>query len=254
MLDLSLEGKVALITGGSAGIGLATAKLFAEHGAAVAIAGRSQDTLDQALNELTNITAQAMALSADMANDDDLETLVAETTARFGGVDVLVNNAGTGRQAAMAEMSKDDFSEVMQVNVWAPIRLAQLCRPSMLERGGGVILNIASNEALRPSIDLGVYPPSKSALANVTQMMAKEWGAQNIRAVCIAPGLVRTKLAAPLIELVEAQNLQLNPSGTIGEPHDIAAFALLCATDAGRFAAASTLVVDGGELSMGPFG
>ncbi len=254
-VDFSLEGKVALVTGGSKGIGRAIALTFAEHGADVALAARGVETLEQAAKEIEARGRRVLALPTDVSDESALEALVARTRDVLGGVDVLVNNAATGDQGgALADLTRPDFDRVLAVNLWAPIRLCQLCRPSMQERGGGTIINVASNEGIRPMAGLSIYSPSKAALISLTQMLAKEWAKDGIRALCIAPGLVRTELTAELVPAVEEKGIQINPLGVIGEPADIAALALVAASPAGRFLTATTLVVDGGEMSAGPFG
>jgi len=254
-VNLSLEGKVAVVTGGSKGIGRAIALTFAEHGADVVIAARGAEALERTRKEIEERGRRVLAVQADVANAPDLERLYAEVCEAFGGVDVLVNNAATGDEGReLSKLTRDEFDRVLSVNLWAAIRLSQLCRPSMQQRGGGVILNIVSNEAIRPMAGLGIYSPSKAALVNLTQMLAKEWAGDGIRAACIAPGLVRTELAAPLVDMVEKHGLKLNPLGAIGEPEDIAGLALFLCSPAGRFATATTFVVDGGEMAAGPIG
>jgi len=255
MVNLSLEGKVAVVTGGSKGIGRAIALAFAEYGADVAIAARGAEALERTRKEIEELGHRALAVQTDVSSAGDLDRLYAEVCQALGGVDVLVNNAATGDEGRdLSGLTRDEFDRVLGVNLWAPIRLSQLCRPSMQERGGGTILNITSNEGIRPLPGLGIYSPSKAALINLTQMMAKEWVGDGIRALCIAPGLVRTELAAPLVKMVEEQGVKLNPMGEIGEPEDIASLALLLVSPAGRFATATTIVVDGGEMAAGPFG
>jgi len=254
-VDLSLAGKIAVITGGSKGIGRAIALTFAEHGAQVAIAARGVEALERTAKEIEERGVRAFAVPTDVADERALEALVARVSGELGGVDVLVNNAATGDQGgALSKLKRTEFDHVMAVNLWGPIRLCQLCRSSMRERGGGTIINVASNEGIRPMPGLGIYSPSKAALINLTTMLAKEWAKDGIRAVSLAPGLVRTELAAELVKAVEEQNVQINPLGVIGEPADIAAWALVAASPAGRFLTATTLVVDGGEMSAGPFG
>jgi NAD(P)-dependent dehydrogenase (short-subunit alcohol dehydrogenase family) len=254
-VDLSLAGKTAVITGGSKGIGRAIALTFAEYGAQVAIAARGVEVLEQTAAEIEERGVRALAVPTDVADEAALQELVARVRGEFGGIDVLVNNAATGDKGGpLSKLTRGEFDRVMAVNLWAPIRLCQLCRSSMQERGGGVFINVVSNEGIRPMPGLGIYSPSKAALISVTTMLAKEWAKDGIRAVSIAPGLVRTELAAELVKAVEEQNVQINPLGVIGEPPDIAALALVAASPAGRFLTATTLVVDGGEMSAGPFG
>ncbi|MEE9282181.1 MAG: SDR family oxidoreductase, partial [Myxococcota bacterium] len=223
MVDFSLDGKVALLTGGSKGIGRASALAFAEHGADVAIAARGLEALDHTSKEIEERGRRVCAVQTDVSDARQLERLVEQVRAELGGIDILVNNAATGDlRGELAKLTRDGFEEVLAVNLWAPLRLSQLCRTSMMERGGGSIINIVSNEGIRPLPGMGIYSPSKAALINLTQMMAKEWAPDGIRAVAIAPGLVRTELAAGLVEMVEKQGLKLNPLGVIGEPEDIA--------------------------------
>lgn len=255
IVDLSLAGKIAVITGGSKGIGRAIALTFAEHGAQVAIAARGVEVLERTAKEIEERGVRALAVPTDVSDERALEVLVERVGSEFGGVDVLVNNAATGdRGGALSKLKRVEFDHVMAVNLWGPIRLCQLCRASMQQRGGGTIINVVSNEGIRPMPGLGIYSPSKAALINLTTMLAKEWAKDGIRAVSLAPGLVRTELAAELVKAVEEQNVKINPLGVIGEPADIAALALVAASPAGRFLTATTLVVDGGEMSAGPFG
>ena len=136
VVDLSLEGKVALITGGSKGIGRAIALAFAEHGADVAISARGAEALEDTRKEVEATGRKGIAIQADASKDEDLERMYKEATAQLGGVDILINNAAMGGMPSLEKTTHEDFQAVMQLNVWAPLRLSQLCRQSMSERGG----------------------------------------------------------------------------------------------------------------------
>ncbi len=249
IVDLSLDGKIAVVTGGSKGIGRAIALAFAEHGADVAIAARGLEALTATQEEIEATGRRCLVVQADMASDADLERLYTETVATLGGVDILVNNAAMGAPSSLSKTDADTLLRVMRVNVWAPFHLSKLCRASMMERGGGVILNVVSNEALRPSIGIGVYAPSKAALMNLSVLCAKHWARDGIRVCSIAPGLIRTELAQSLVEAVESSGQYPNPQKRIGEPEEIAGLALLLASPAGSYATGTNLVFDGGEIA-----
>ena len=251
VVDLSLEGKVAIVTGGSKGIGRAIALAFAEHGADVVIAARGAEALDGTRQEIDTTGRKALAVQTDVGNDEDVQRLYRETISQFGGVDILVNNAALSSMPSLGATTREQFIKVMSVNVWTPLHLAQLCRESMIQRGGGVIINIVSNEGIRPSIGIGVYGASKAALMNMSQLMAKEWVGDAIRVCCIAPGLIRTELAQRLVKAVESSGHYPSPQGRIGDPHEIAGMALLLASPAGSYATGETYVVDGGEIASG---
>jgi NAD(P)-dependent dehydrogenase (short-subunit alcohol dehydrogenase family) len=248
-VSFSLEGKVALVTGGSKGIGRAIALAFAEHGCDVAIAARGAEALERTRREIEERGRRALAVSVDLSQPRGVEQLQARVLQELGPVDVLVNNAGTGEAGGLATLSREHFDRVIDLNLWAPLQLAQLCYPRMKERGGGVVINIASNDGLRPEPGVGAYGATKAALINMTQQMAMEWAPDGIRVVCITPGLVRTELAAPLVAHYESQGMQINMLRRAAEPDEIAGLALFLASDAGRFATAETFVLDGGELS-----
>jgi NAD(P)-dependent dehydrogenase (short-subunit alcohol dehydrogenase family) len=227
IVDFSLDGKIALITGGSKGIGRSIALAFEERG------------------------RRALAVPTDLGNPREIEQLHAKVREELGDVDVLVNNAGTGEAGGLATVPREQFDLVVKLNLWAPLRLAQLCYCGMKEKGGGVVINITSNDGLRPSAGVGAYGATKAALVNLTKQMAMEWSGDGIRAVSIAPGLVRTELAEPLVAYYESQGMELNLLRRVGEPEDIAGLALFLASEAGRFATAETFVLDGGELNKG---
>ena len=252
-VDFSLEGKVALITGGSKGIGRSIALALAEHGAQVAIAARGREALEATSRDIEAVGRRCLALSADMAEEKDWARIVDETVSAFGGVDVLVYGAATAEDyGPILEGTSDGWDLVMRVNLKGAFMVSKLCHPRMKERGGGAVIHITSNECIRPSFGLGAYSISKGAMVTMTQVCAKEWARDKVRVNCIAPGLVRTELADGLVKMVEKSGHYPNPLKRIGEPHEIAGIALYLASPAGAYATGQTFVVDGGELVYAP--
>jgi NAD(P)-dependent dehydrogenase (short-subunit alcohol dehydrogenase family) len=252
-VNFSLEGKVALVTGGSKGIGRSIALTLAEHGADVAIAARGREALEATRRDIEAIGRRCLALSADMAQEKDWPRIVVETIGKFGGVDVLVYGAATMEDyGPIIKSTSDGWDLVMRVNLKGAFMVSKLCHPHMKGRGGGAVIHITSNECVRPSFGLGTYSISKGAMVTMTQVCAKEWARDNIRVNCIAPGLVRTELADELVKMVEKSGRYPNPLKRIGEPSEIAGIALYLASPAGAYATGQTFVVDGGELVYAP--
>jgi NAD(P)-dependent dehydrogenase (short-subunit alcohol dehydrogenase family) len=252
-VDFSVAGKVAIVTGGSKGIGRAIALALAEHGADVTIAARGEEALASTKAEIEGLGRRCLAVSANMAKEEDWSRLVDQTIDTFGGVDILVNGAAVASGYGPIEsVESKRWDLVMKVNLKAPWALSSLCLPSMRARGGGSIIHITSNEGLRPTQGMGAYSLSKGALVTLTQLCGKEWAPYNVRVNCIAPGLVRTEMAAPLIEHFATQGRLPNPMKRIGEPDDIAGIALYLASGAGVYATGQNFTIDGGELVLAP--
>jgi NAD(P)-dependent dehydrogenase (short-subunit alcohol dehydrogenase family) len=252
-VNFSVKDKVAIVTGGSKGIGRAIAITLAENGADIAIAARGREALDKTRADIEATGRRCIAVSADMADENEWKRLVEETMAALGGVDILVNNAAADSgYGPIAETKSARWDLVMKVNLKAPFVLSSLCLPSMKARGGGSVIHITSNEAIRPTFGLGAYSVSKGALVTLAQVCGKEWARYQIRVNCIAPGLVRTVMAAPLVQMVEKSGRYPNPMQRVAEPEEIAALALYLASDAGSYATGQTFVVDGGELVLAP--
>ena len=251
-VNFSLAGKVALITGGSKGIGRSIALAFAEHGADVAIVARGREALEAARRDIEATGRRCLALSADMAAEAEWARIVDETVSTFGGIDILVYGAATANLAPIVETTSEGWDTVMRVNLKGAFTVSKLCHPYMKGRGGGSVIHITSNECIRPSAGLGTYSISKGAMVTMTQLCAKEWASAKIRVNCIAPGLVRTELAEPLVKMVEQSGQYPNPLKRIGEPNEIAGIALYLASPAGAYATGQTFVIDGGELVYAP--
>lgn len=252
-VDFSVAGKVAIVTGGSKGIGRAIALALAEHGADVAIVARGAEALAATRAEIEALGRRCIGIAANMAVEDEWSRVVNETLAAFGGVDILVNGAAVDSGYGPAEATDSKrWDLVMRVNVKAPFMLSTLCLPSMRSRGGGSIIHITSNEGLRPTYGMCAYAVSKGALVTLTQQNGKEWAPTGVRVNCIAPGLVRTEMAAPLVDLFEKQGTFPNPMKRVGEPDDIAGVALWLASPAGRYATGQNFTVDGGEMVLAP--
>lgn len=251
MFDLT--DKVAIITGASRGIGQSIAEHFAEAGAKVVLASRKQESLDEVAAQINANGGEAIGIAAHTGNKETLQALVEQTVERFGGVDILVNNAATNPHFGTLLDAEDSmWQKTIEVNVMGNIWLCQYCVPHMKQRGGGSIINIASIVGLRPGRGQGIYSMTKAGVLSITQTLAMELGSDNIRVNAIAPGLIKTKFAQvlweneDLLNQVEGQT----PVGRIGQPEDIASMALWLASDAAGFATGETFVIDGG-LTLG---
>jgi NAD(P)-dependent dehydrogenase (short-subunit alcohol dehydrogenase family) len=251
-VNFSLAGKVALITGGSKGIGRSIALAFAEHGAVVAIVARGAEALAATSRDIEATGRRCLALGADMTLEADWARIVDETVSTLGGVDILVYGAATAKLGPIISSTSKGWDRVMQVNLKGAFMVSKLCHPHMKQRGGGAVIHITSNECIRPSAGLGTYSISKGAMVTMMQGCAKEWASDQIRVNCIASGLVRTELAEPLVKMVEQSGSYPDPLKRIGEPHEIAGIALYLASPAGAYATGQTFVVDGGELVYAP--
>jgi NAD(P)-dependent dehydrogenase (short-subunit alcohol dehydrogenase family) len=246
MPDRRLDGKVAIVTGAGRGIGAAIARELSSGGASVVLAARSAEELDGVRGSLGG---KALAVPTDVSKTDDLERLVEAAVGEFGGVDILVNNAGVLPPAKQIyKVPLDEWEQVMAVNVRAPWYLGNLVRKQMKERGGGVVVNMASTSGLHHDIGLGVYSVSKAGVVMLTNVQAKEWARDNIRVNAIAPGVVRTELAGDIINYLESHDEKPNPLGIVGDPEDVARLVRYLVSDESRYMTGSVIRIDGGEL------
>ncbi|MEK6154984.1 glucose 1-dehydrogenase [Flavobacteriaceae bacterium 3-367] len=249
-----LQGKVAIITGSSKGIGKAIARGLAEHGAHVVISSRDQESCDAVALELRQDDLLASAIACHIGKEDERKALVEKTTASLGGVDILVNNAAINPVfGPLEDAAEGIFDKIMDVNVKAPWMLSNLVLPSMQSRKGGSIINIASVEALTPGMGLGLYSTSKAALLMLTKNQAKEWGKYGIRSNALCPGLIKTKFSAALWqnEKILQKVERTLPSGRMGMPEEMVGMVCLLASDAGSYMTGGVYTADGGYMIAG---
>ena len=243
-MDLRLDGKVALVTGGSRGIGLAIAARCAEAGARVMITSRKEEALEAAARSIEGDVAW---FAANAGEPDQATACVAATMDRFGSVDILVNNAGTSPYfGPLIDIDVPRAAKTVQVNQTAVLVWTQLAYKASMAEGGGSVINVASIGGYSVEPVIGWYNVTKAAVIHLTRQLAGELGPVRVNA--LAPGLVRTDLARALWENGEAAIARRLPLGRIGEPDDIATAALFLASDAARWITGHTLVVDGGAL------
>jgi dehydrogenase/reductase SDR family member 4 len=250
----NLEGKVAIITGSSKGIGKAIAKAFAECGATVVISSRKQDACDDVVTEFKASELKAIAIECHVGDDGSRKHLIEKTINDCGGIDILVNNAASNPvYGPIEDASLDAFDKIMNVNVKAPWDLANKCLESMKSRGGGSVINISSIEGEHPGYGLGLYSTSKAAISMLTKNQAKEWGRYGIRVNAICPGLIQTKFSSALWtdKKVMCHINKKLPLGRMGQSEEIASVALLLASEAGSYITGSLQVADGGFLISG---
>jgi len=246
-----LSGKVAILTGSSKGIGKEMAKAMAKAGASVVVSSRSQESVDAVAKEIINDGGKAIAIACHVGKKDQLENLVRLTTEKFGGIDILVNNAATNPvYGKLSEMDEKVFEKVMNVNVTACMTLSNLCYPSMVERGGGSIINIASVEGQKPTFGLSLYSISKSALIMLTKCQAKEWGRKNIRSNAICPGLIQTKFSQALWqdENTLTKFTQAIPLQRMAQPEEMAGLAVYLASSDSSYTTGGVYNSDGGYI------
>ena len=245
-----LSGKVAVITGSSRGIGAAIAEHMARHGARVVVSSRKAEACEPVAQKLRDAGHEAIAVACHIGHKDQLENLVAETKKAFGQIDILICNAATNPvYGPTAEISDEAWDKIMETNVRSTFWLCNMVAPDMAAQGGGNIIVLSSIAGLRGNGVIGAYGVSKAAEAALVRNLAVEWGAMNIRANAIAPGLIRTDFAKALLDdpARKKQAEQRTPVRRIGEPNDIAGVAVFLASQAGAYVTGQTLVADGGE-------
>jgi NAD(P)-dependent dehydrogenase (short-subunit alcohol dehydrogenase family) len=247
-MDLSLSGRVALVTGASRGIGKAIAQAYADAGAAVLLSSRKQADLESAASEIGGDTA---VFAANAGDPEQAAAAVAHCVERFGGLDILVNNAATNPYFGPAiDIDLDRFDKTWTVNHRGPLVWTQQAWRACMQERGGTVINIASIGGLSVEPGIGIYNGTKAALLHLTRTLAAEL-APTVRVNAIAPGLVKTDMARALWEPAEAQIATSMPMARLGEPTDIASAALFLASDASAWITGTTIVVDGGAM-LGP--
>jgi NAD(P)-dependent dehydrogenase (short-subunit alcohol dehydrogenase family) len=246
-----LTGKVAVVTGSTRGIGWATATELANAGAAVVVSSEEAAASVDRAEELSASGKIALGIGCDIRQAENLAALLQTTLDRFGRLDILVANAGvTLAEGPSADISADDYQTMMEINLHSKVRLANLAAPHIARTGGGSIVVMSSLACLRGNRRLGVYALTKAALAQLARNLAVEWGAANIRANAVAPGVIDTAFAEPLKRSPAAlkQRLARTPLGRLGDPKEVAGAVVFLASPAGAFITGQTLVVDGGTL------
>ncbi len=244
-----LDGKVALITGASKGIGEAIAHGLAAFGARVVVSSRKQDAVDAVAAAIREAGGDATAIAANVGNADDIEALVAATVEACGGLDILVNNAAANPvYGPLQNTDARAFDKIVDVNLKGPFELAKLAHPLMKSRGGGSIINVSSIGGLVPESNIGIYSVSKAAIISLTKAMAQDWGGDNIRANAICPGLIRTRFSEALWSDADtsARFVERIALGRIGEPGDLVGLAVYLASDAAAYCSGAYFLVDGG--------
>ena len=248
----SLEGKVALVTGGSRGIGQATALAFAEAGADVAVTSRKLPDLELVAEEIRGLGRKSVAVATHVGRMDQIQNLVDTVVAEFGRIDVLVNNAGTSVVWMPAlELEERAWDSIMNLNLKGLFFLSQAVARVMKEHGGGSIINISSVDGLKPEVNNSAYNISKAGVVMATRTMAREWAQYNIRVNCIAPGFVHTRLMDSRWE-VDPENRAVIDSKIllegVAQPDVLVGAMLYLASEASAYQTGQTIAVDGGYM------
>ena len=244
-----LDGKVALVTGASKGIGEAMARGLAEFGAKVVVSSRKQEAVDAVAEAFRADGLEATGIAANIGNIEQAHALVDKTVAAYGGLDIIINNAAANPVFGPIQQTEERaFDKIIDVNLKGPFELCKKAYPILKERGGGSIINISSIGGLTPESGIGIYSVSKAGINNLTMAMAQDWGADNIRVNAICPGLIKTKFSEALWnnEAILKRFLQHIPLKRAGTADDIAGLAVYLASDAAAYCTGGVYMIDGG--------
>jgi len=243
---MQLNGKVAIVTGGSRGIGFAVADLFSKARANVVITSRDSKKLNDAASKL-----DCLAIKADVRNSSDVKNVINQTVKKFGRIDILINNAGIfPKISKLHEISEDEWNEVLDTNLSGPYRFTKEVIPH-LQKNGGVIINVSSDAGLRayPDFNADAYSASKAALNLLTKTWALQYAKDKIRVNAICPGVVDTDMTAPFLKTETDREFMNNdhPIGRMGQPEEVAKAILFLASDDSAWTTGTIMTVDGGE-------
>lgn len=244
-----LTNRVAIVTGGSRGLGQEMAEGLAEAGAALMLCARREQWLTPALDAMRHAGFRAEGMLCDIANPEDVQATVDKTMATYGRVDILINNAGISWGARPEEMALEHWRKVLDTNLTGAFLFAQATGREMLKRGYGSIINVASVAGLRASVPgphYAGYAASKAGLMGLTRELAATWGPKGIRVNAIAPGFFHSRLADPVIKQIEPLLRLRNPIPRVGAVGELKGVAVFLASDAANYITGQTLIVDGG--------
>ena len=244
-----LDGKVAIVTGASKGIGEAIARGLAEFGAKIVVSSRKQEAVDAVAETFKNDGFEAIAIAANMGNVEEAHALIDQSVDAYGGIDIIVNNAAANPVFGPIQKTEERaFDKIIDVNLKGPFELCKKAYPILKQRGGGSIIHISSIGGLTPEPGIGIYSVSKAGLINLTKAMAQDWGAENIRVNAICPGLIKTRFSEALWgnEPILERFLQHLPLKRVGTSDDIAGLAVYLASDAAAYCTGGVYLIDGG--------
>ena len=247
-----LTGRVAIVTGGSIGLGRQMAEGLAEMGANLVLCARNKERCEQAAEELRQLGVKALGFECDVKNPDQVREVVEKTVSQFGHVDILINNAGTAWGAPVEEMKLEHWNKVLETNLTGTFLFSQAAGKCMIAQRRGKIINIASVAGMRgapPEFQAIGYHASKGGVIAFTKDLACKWGVHNIQVNAIAPGWFPTHMSQVMIEKNRETFLKKIPLGRFGNDHDLKGAAVFLASDASDFVTGHTLVVDGGQTA-----
>ena len=248
-----LKNKIAIVTGAGSGIGRACAVALAREGARVALVGRRKDRLEETAREIGD---SALVLAADVSNKDEIARVVDRTVVHFGGLDVLLNNAGVLHIGTAEQITEKQWDETFNLNVRGLWLLSRAVLPHLRKAGGGSIINMASVLGINGARNRASYAPSKGAVVLLTKCMAIDHGHEHIRVNAICPSFVETDFTAAVIsqapdpKAVRSARIAAHPIGRLGQPEDIAGLAVYLASDESSWVTGSVFPVDGGYLAV----
>jgi NAD(P)-dependent dehydrogenase (short-subunit alcohol dehydrogenase family) len=250
---LELTGKVAVIVGGTSGIGRAIAHGFAQAGADVVPTSRRLEQVNTAAREIEEFGQRSLRVTSDVADRASLERVLGETVTAFGKVDILVNSAGRTKRAPTIDFPEDEWDAIIDTNLTGTLRACQVFGKHMLERESGSIINIASLSTFVALYEVAAYSASKAAVGSLTKSLAIEWSSRGVRVNAIAPGVFRTALNQKLLDETErGREFKLRtPMRRFGNVEELAGAAIFLASDAASFVTGEILAVDGGFLASG---
>lgn len=256
--DREFEGKIAVVAGGSLGIGKAAARLLAERSASVVLCGRHEESVQMAVREMRSGGLAVEGIAADVGKSADVERLVRFAVERFGGVDVLVNSAGIQRYGTVVDTDEATWDEVFDTNVKGMYLTAHFAIPEMEKRGGGAIINVSSVQAFASQTKVAAYTASKGAINALTRAMALDHADKQIRVNAVCPGSIETPMLRHSADLFKGDGTvdetlaawgQMHPLGRVGTPEDVAELIAFLASDRASFITGGEYKVDGGLMA-----